>query len=132
MKIVVGFIDSPEGNAAIDLAIAEAQLRNASLVVVHSKVGGRHDKAEDYVAMANALEDLGNRLRALGVDHDIHEYVRGDKPAEDLIQAVEDHGAEMIVIGIRERSSTGKMLLGSNALDILHYSPVPVLCVKPA
>jgi nucleotide-binding universal stress UspA family protein len=130
MKIVVGFIDSPEGNAAIDKAVEEAKLRNGSLIVVHSKLGGRHDKAEDYVAMANALDDLAARLAEAGIEHDIHEYVRGDKPAEDLIQAVEDYDAQLIVIGIRERSATGKMLLGSNALDILHYSPVPVLCVK--
>ncbi len=130
MKIVVGFIDSPEGNAAIDKAVEEAKLRNGSLIVVHSKLGGRHDKAEDYVAMANALDDLAARLAEEGIEHDIHEYVRGDKPAEDLIQAVEEFDAQLIVIGIRERSATGKMLLGSNALDILHYSPVPVLCVK--
>ncbi len=44
--------------------------------------------------------------------------------------AVEATGAGLIVIGIRKRSTTGKVLLGSNALDILHDSPVPVLCVK--
>lgn len=130
MKIVVGFIDTPEGNAAIDRAIEEAKLRNGSLVIVNSKLGGRHDKTEDYIAMAKALRDLTDRLAEAGVDHDVHEYVRGDKPAKDLIQAVADHNAEMIVIGIRERSATGKMLLGSNALDILHDAPVPVLCVK--
>jgi nucleotide-binding universal stress UspA family protein len=36
----------------------------------------------------------------------------------------------MIVIGIRTRSATGKLLLGSNAMDILHDTTVPVLCVK--
>jgi nucleotide-binding universal stress UspA family protein len=130
MKIVVGFIDTPEGNAAINLAIEEARLRNGSLVIVNSKHGRHHEKAEDYLAMAKALDDLANRLTKAEVDHDVHEYVRGDRPAEDLIQAVADHDAEMIVIGIRKRSVTGKMLLGSNALEILHDSPVPVLCVK--
>lgn len=130
MKIVVGFIDSPEGNAAIDRAMEEAKLHDGSLVIVHSKLGGRHDKAEDYLAMAKTLDELTDRLTEAGVDHDVHEYVRGDKPAKDLIQAVEDHNAEMIVIGIRKRTPTGKVFLGSNALDILHDSPVPVLCVK--
>ncbi|MFV1969547.1 MAG: universal stress protein [Acidimicrobiia bacterium] len=130
MKIVVGFIDSPQGNAAIDRAIEEARLRDGSLVVVNSKHGGHNEKAEDYLAMAKALDELTERLTEADVDHDVHEYVRGDSPAEDLIQAVADHDAEMIVIGIRERSVTGKMLLGSNALEILHDSPVPVLCVK--
>jgi len=130
MKIVVGFIDSPEGNAAIDRAMEEAELRDGSLIIVHSKIGGRHDKAEDYLAMAKTLEDLTDRLTEAGIDHEVHEYVRGDKPATDLIRAVADHNAEMIVIGIRKRTATGKAFLGSNALDILHDSTVPVLCVK--
>ena len=48
------------------------------------------------------------------------------------MQAVEDYEADMIIIGIRKRSATGKILLGSNALDILHDTKVPVLCVKAA
>ncbi len=130
MKIVVGFIDSPEGNAAIERAIEEATLRNGSLVIVNSKHGAHHEKAEDYLAMTKAIDELTDRLTEAGVDHDVHEYVRGNKPAADLIQAVADHDAEMIVIGIRKRSATGKMLLGSNALEILHDATVPVLCVK--
>lgn len=130
MKIVVGFIDNPEGQAAIDKAIEEAKLRDASLVVINSKLGGRHDEAEDYIAMAKAMEDLEARLNETGIAYDIHEYARGQKPAKDIVQAVEEHGADMIVIGIRKRSATGKMLLGSNALDILHDATVPVLCVK--
>jgi nucleotide-binding universal stress UspA family protein len=130
MNIVVGFIDSPEGDAAIDRAIEEAKLRDGNLVIVNSKLGGRHDRTDDYVAMARALDDLTGRLTEAGVDHDVHEYVRGNKPAADLIQAVTDHNAELIVIGIRSRTATGKMFLGSNALDILHDAKVPVLCVK--
>lgn len=130
MKIVVGFIDSPEGNAAINRGAEEAKLRDGSLVIVNSKHGAHHETAEDYVATAKVLDDLTKRLTDAGVNHDVHEYVRGNKPAADLIQAVADHNAGMIVIGIRRRSATGKMLLGSNALEILHDAPVPVLCVK--
>jgi len=130
MKIVVGFIDSPEGNAAINRSAEEAKLREGSLVIVNSKHGAHHEKAKDYVTMSKALDDLTKRLTDAGVDHDVHEYVRGNTPAADLIQAVKEHNAEMIVIGIRKRSATGKMLLGSNALEILHDAPVPVLCVK--
>jgi len=130
MKIVVGFIDTPEGEAAIDRAIEEAKLRNAILVVVNSKLGGHHEKAEEYTAMAERLDDLTERLTQEGISHEVHAYVRGDKPAADLISAVADHDAELIVIGIRERTTTGKLFLGSNTLDILHDSTVPVLCVK--
>jgi len=131
VKIVVGFIDTPEGHAAIDAAIAEAQLRGGSLVVVNSMHGGSREDEHDYIATAEAFEALAQRLRDGGVEFETHEFVRGNSPAQDVIAAVEQTGAGMIVIGIRERSAAGKLLLGSNALDILHDTPVPVLCVKP-
>lgn len=129
MDIVVGFVESPEGEAALAQAIEEARLRDGKVVLVHSKMGGDED-ADDYVRSAAALEEAHQRLHAEGVEHCTHEYVRGRSPAEDLIATVETHDAELIVIGIRTRSATGKLLLGSNALDILHDSTVPVLCVK--
>jgi nucleotide-binding universal stress UspA family protein len=130
MKIVVGFIDTPEGEAAIDRAIEEAKLRSASLIIVNSKLGGRHDKAEEYITMSKKLDDLTERLTEAGIEHEVHAYVRGDTPSRDLLSAVAEHDAELIVIGIRERTTTGKLFLGSNTLDILHDTTVPVLCVK--
>jgi nucleotide-binding universal stress UspA family protein len=131
VKIVVGFIDTPEGHAAVDAAVAEARLRGGSVVLVNSMYGGRRESEDDYLSTAEAFEDLERRLTAVGVPFESHEFVRGNTPAEDIIQAVAATGAGMIVIGIRERSAAGKLLLGSNALDILHDAPVPVLCVKP-
>lgn len=128
--IVVGFINSPEGHAAVDHAIEEARLRSAKLAIVHSMLGGSREDEKEYLESAEAMEAVHERLHASGVEHCTHEYVRGQSPAEDVIQAVTDHEAAMIVIGIRRRSTTGKMLLGSNALDILHDADVPVVCVK--
>ncbi|MEZ5175571.1 MAG: universal stress protein [Acidimicrobiia bacterium] len=130
MRIVVGFVDSPEGEAAIEVAIEEARLRSGGLVIVNSMLGGHHEQPEDYRKMNERLEGLTQRLLAEGIDHDVREYVRGEKPVADIVAAVNEYDAELVVIGIRKRSATGKVLLGSNALDILHDSPVPVLCVK--
>lgn len=132
MSIVVGYIDTPEGNAALSRAIAEAKLRNERLVVLHSALGGAGQTAEDAMANAEAIAAVEDQLQDEGVDYSTHDYVRGNTPAQDIMAAVEDHGGTMIVIGIRTRSATGKLLLGSNALDILHDTRVPVLCVKAA
>lgn len=132
MSIVVGYIDTAEGNAALDRAIAEAKLRSEKLVVLHSALGGAGQTAEEAMATAEAIEAVQARLESEGVDYSAHDYVRGNSPAEDIMAAVRDHGGTMIVIGIRTRSATGKLLLGSNALDILHDTAVPVLCVKAA
>lgn len=130
MNVVVGYIDSPEGEAAVDQGIEEARLRGGKLVLVHSKYGGDHDDTEDYRRMAVAMEHVHDRLHQEGVEHCTHEFVRGNEPVEDLLGTVRDHDAGLLVIGVRARSATGKLLLGSNALEILHDCPVPVLCVK--
>lgn len=130
MNIVVGYVNTPEGEAAVSHAIAEAKLRGAKLVVVHSMVGGDREEPEDYLRTTEAMEAIHDRLHAEGIEHCTHEFVRGQQPVQDLMDAVDDHDARMIIIGIRARSTTGKLLLGSTALEILHDSRVPVLCVK--
>lgn len=130
MDIVVGYINSPEGEAAIDQGILEAKLRAGKLVVVHSMVGGGREDSEDYLRSAEAMQRIEQRLQSEGLDYCTHEYVRGQSPSEDIMEAVNTHDAELIVIGVRTRSATGKFLRGSNALEILHDATVPVLCVK--
>lgn len=130
MTVVVGHVDGPVGDAALERGIAETRLRGGKLVVVRSMVGKSHEAAEEYVAAAEAMEAAHETLHAVGIDHCTHEYVRGNTPAEDIVAAAIDHDAELIVLGIRRRSAAGKLLLGSTALDVLAESPVPVLCVK--
>ncbi|HEU4895414.1 MAG TPA: universal stress protein [Acidimicrobiia bacterium] len=130
MTYVVGFIDTPEGWAAVRYAAAEAKKDSARLVIVNSMRGGRHDDQEDYLEVRDAVDRLTGMLASEGVEYEIAEYVRGNTPARDLVETADKHEAALIVIGIRRRSATGKALLGSNALDILHDANVPVVCVK--
>ena len=130
MKIVVGFVRSAPGKAALDRAIEEAHLRRASLIVVHSMEGGDKEGAEEVLTYRQELEEVEQRLRDLEVPHEVHEFVRGNSPSEDLIQCARDEGADLIVIGLRRRSPVGKLLLGSNAQEILLDAECPVLAVK--
>jgi nucleotide-binding universal stress UspA family protein len=129
MAIVVGFIDNPEGRQALDLAIEEAARRQTRLIIVHSMRGGSKTKQEEITAYDDALRNLTSALDEKGVEHEIHDYVRGQTPAEDLIAAVKDFDAELLVIGYKKRTPTGKALLGSHAQDVLMNAPVPVLAV---
>ena len=129
MKIVVGYIRTAEGRAALDAAIAEARLRDGSLLVVHSAKGGSRDEAAQMVAYRDDLEAVRARLANEGVVAEIHELVRGNTPADDLIAVAESAGAGLIVIGLRRRSPVGKVVLGSNAQDLLLRASCPVLAV---
>ena len=130
MKIVVGYIKTDEGQAALDRAIEEAQLRDAQLVVVHSMRGGTRDEAEEMIAYREELEHVEERLGKLGVSYEIRELVRGKPAGEDLVDLASEEGADLVVIGLRRRSPVGKLVLGSNAQDVLLKANCPVLAVK--
>lgn len=131
-SVVVGFIPTPAGQAAFERGIEEARMRSLQLVVVNSMMGDNHESEDEYFDATEALDALESRLSTMGVDFDVHRYVRGRSPSQDLIQAAKDFDGQLIVIGTRRRSSVGKIILGSNALEILHDAPCPVLCVRVA
>jgi nucleotide-binding universal stress UspA family protein len=130
MSVIVGYQSSDRGKKALDLGIAEAKLRNTALIVVHSLQGVGKDDDEDVIQSDRDLKDLENRLKNEGIEYSIHNYVRGNTPAEDIVLAAQEFDGELIVIGLRQRTSAGKFLLGSNAHDILMEAPCPVLTVR--
>ncbi len=128
--IVVGYTDTPEGDAALARAVEEAKLRDARLEVVHSRKEGQERDAADIQRYVEVLDGIGEELRTAGIEHATHDFIRGQTPAEDIIECVGSTGAELIVIGMRNRSKTGKYLLGSVAQDVLLDAPCPVLVVR--
>jgi nucleotide-binding universal stress UspA family protein len=128
-SVVVGWISSPEGQAAVEAAVEETRRRQGRLVVVHSSRGGGEDPAT-VVQTRDALAELERRLGSEGLEVTVRDFVRGNEPAEDVIEVAEKEDAALIVIGLRRRSPVGKLLMGSNAQDILLRADCPVLAVK--
>lgn len=130
MSIVVGYVPTKEGRAALRRAAAEARLRESKLIVVNSQRGGRDFDGEEARRFDELLGQVQQELDAQGVQHEVRTLVRGNDPSEDLIEAAEDSDAEFIVIGLRRRTPVGKLILGSNAQRILLDASCPVLAVK--
>ena len=128
-SVVVGWINTPEGQAAVEAAVEEVRRRKGRLVVVHSSKGGDED-ARTVVQNRDALTDLEKRLGAEGREVTVRDFARGKEPSEDLIDVADQDGAALIVIGLRRRSPVGKLLMGSNAQEILLRADCPVLAVK--
>jgi nucleotide-binding universal stress UspA family protein len=129
-SVVVGWIQTPEGRAAVDAAVEETRRRSGRLVVVHSSRGGKDDEPSTVVDLRDALDELQARLTGEGLDVTVRDLVRGNDPADDLIEVADKEGAALIVIGLRRRSPVGKLLLGSNAQEVLLRADCPVLAVK--
>lgn len=130
MSVIVGYIPTREGRAALGAARSEALLRQSKLIVVNSHRGGRDYDASEAQRFEEELSKVQHDLDDAGVEHEVRALVRGNEPAEDLIEVAEESEGELIVIGLRRRTPIGKLILGSNAQRILLDSRCPVLAVK--
>ncbi|MBI4943802.1 MULTISPECIES: universal stress protein [unclassified Kineosporia] len=130
MAVVVGYVPTAEGRAALHRAALECRLRSTNLVVINSNRGGKDLDAAEAAAYEAELDAVRAELDAAGIAHEVRQLVRGLEPAEDLIAVAEEVKADFIVIGLRRRTPVGKLILGSNAQRILLEAPCPVLAVK--
>lgn len=128
MTIVVGYVPKPEGRAALQAAVEEARLRDEPLHVVNT---ARGDAVIDAgFASDEDLAEVRRTLEASGVAFDVDHRISGNDGAEDVTAAAERLGASLVVIGLRRRSPTGKLIFGSSAQRILLDAPCRVLAVK--
>ena len=128
MTIVVGYLATPEGEAALAAGVDEARLRDARVVVVMS----RRARQEEHADIDVELDALRDRLDEADVSYDLRQPGRGKDVAADLVDTAVETDADLIVIGLLRRSPVGKLILGSNAQRVLFDAPCPVLTVKPA
>lgn len=94
--------------------------------VVNSQEGGDETGTDEIRGGSAAIDVFAD---GLSVPVEAHQYVRGNSPAEDVLATAQRHDADEIVIGIRKRNPTGKIIFGSNAQDILLSSDRPVVSV---
>ena len=128
MTVIVGYLATPEGEAALVTGVAEARRRDSRVVVVIS----RRDRQADHADVEAELDALRDRLDDAEVAYDVRQLGRSNDVAGDIIAVADETAAELIVIGLRRRSPVGKLFLGSNAQRILLDATCPVLTVKPS
>jgi nucleotide-binding universal stress UspA family protein len=126
--IVIGYSADRFGHAALEHGIAEAKLRQTSLLVINSTSGEAY--SDPRFAQSDEVRDVERQLRECGVEFELRQPV-GVDTAQELLEATELDGAELLVIGIRHRNPVGKLLLGSVSQQLLLECRKPVLAVKP-
>jgi nucleotide-binding universal stress UspA family protein len=128
MSVLLGYLPTPEGNAAFTFALAEAARRSTGLIIVNSARAGAH--VDPALASQTDLDRLHADSAAAAVELEIRQPVDGHSAADDLIDASSEPGVEVTVIGLRRRTAVGKFVLGSNAQRVLMEAHTPVLTVK--
>lgn len=137
-EVVVG-VDSREPDGAVlDFAFTQAERRGARLRAVHGwdpapawAFGGMMPPPVDLPEQeATETAQLSQHLTRLRADHpgvDVVEDVRIGGAANAVVDA--SAGAELVVIGRRERRHRIGTLLGPVAHAVLHHSTAPVAVV---
>ncbi|MEO7448011.1 MAG: universal stress protein [Humibacillus sp.] len=128
MTILVGYIPTPQGEAALAAAITEAKAHGDDILVINMS---RDDKLVDSRRAAGSVIDrLDADLVESGVPHEVRRIEHGSDPADQLLSVIEQERPRLLVIGIRHRTAVGKLLLGSTAQRLLLDATCPVLAVK--
>jgi nucleotide-binding universal stress UspA family protein len=124
-------------NRALPFAVALADRYGAKLYAVHvipqeayafahpESVERILKEARDYATYAlnrliDPLKHRGQRCEALLGNGDIAEVLR---------EFVQNHAADLVVVGTSSRAGLGKVLLGSVAEEMIREAPCPVLTV---
>jgi nucleotide-binding universal stress UspA family protein len=127
MTIVVGYVPTPEGEVVLARAGEEAKLHTEDLLVVSSGRGESNISPEYTPTSALAL--LVADLKAAGVGIEVSHKEKTD-PADAILDAIDEVGASLVVVGLKKRSAVGKLMLGSTAQTVLLKANCSVLGVR--
>ena len=127
MTIIVAYAPRPEGQAALFKGIEIARRRNEHLLVVNATPGSGDDAT---MASAQDVERIERLLDEPGLSAEFKQFGRGKSAVEEIEALVARLPVSLLVIGLRNRSPLGKLIMGSVAQELLLNVPCPVLAVK--
>ena len=128
MTVLVGYVPSPEGEAALRAGIDEARRRGENVLVVNTSRGDAY--VDPRFAQEPDLAHVREDLAALEIEFDIRQVLGGRDAADEIIELTGQSDVSLVVIGLRRRSAVGKLVMGSAAQQILLGAGCPVLAVK--
>lgn len=130
MTVLIGYVPTPVGEAALAAGVAEAAAHGDDVVILNSPRRGSTVDASliGPEVEARMVADAAEQGVSASVDHADH----GPDIVDAFTTVVERTGARLVVIGLRRRSPVGKLVMGSDAQRLLLELDAPVLAVKPA
>jgi len=106
----------------------------SALEVARAAEAGINDPIEQYEKLAdqaaeNTLAAAAKVAKDAGVTAETL-HVRDQAAAEGIVTAAKDNNCDLIVTGTHGRRGVNRMILGSQAIKVLHHSELPVLVVR--
>nr|WP_300047687.1 universal stress protein [uncultured Nocardioides sp.] len=129
MTIVIGYVPTPVGEAALEAGLEEAKAHGDDVVLLNSP--RRRSTVDGELIDEATADELVARAAAAGVTARVDQSDHGDDIVETFTKVAAAASARLVVIGLRRRSPVGKLVTGSDAQRLLLDLDVPILAVKP-
>ena len=133
-KIVVAYDGSETSKRALERAAALGRGGGSVTVVMAVSVGLHGARSmgalneDELRAARDTLDAARAHLKAQGVE--AHSIEGEGEPADVVIEAAKEIGADLIVVGTRGLSTAKRLVLGSVSSKIVHDAPCDVLVVR--
>jgi nucleotide-binding universal stress UspA family protein len=145
-RILIATDGSELGSHAVTHGLALAKVHNAPVSVVtvtdiwnafemaHDFDRGKKDPIGSYEKLAaeaaqRVLDKAGEAAKSQGVNCTLI-HVKDKHPAEGIVETASEIGADLIVMASHGRRGVNRLLLGSQANEVVTRSKVPVLIVR--
>lgn len=140
--LAVGSRDSDRADRLTATVVDIAEPAGADVVLLHAFTDeelddavGRLDyqfedrpDADEVARRLSVVRNIADELEQAEISYTVRGTV-GDH-AESIVDVAETSGADLLVIGGRRRSPTGKVVFGSTAQQVLLDAPCPVTFVR--
>lgn len=137
-RIVVGVDGSATSQRALEWALDAARAHHARVNVVHAWHPSYVGPADAYLissvdeleqAARTLLDEVVDQADGRGLAGRIERTLVMGTTARAVLESAE--GADLVVIGSRQRSAAGSLFLGSVSLQVTHHAECPVVVVPP-
>lgn len=139
-RILVPFDGSPLSERALERAVTmhpESEITVLHVIdpirVVYAAESEGLPAAETWhERMAAWASELCADAEARAAEHDcdVTTAIETGAPAREILEFVDEHGIEHVVMGSHGRSGVSRLVLGSVAEQVMRQSPVPVTIVR--
>lgn len=128
MTVLVAYIRTPEGDAALAAAVQEAHWRATDAVVVN--VTRPVAEVDLPFSAEQGLDAVAALFQRSGVEVEIRQLPASQDRAGDILAVIAEVQPDLVVIGMPRRSAVGELVLGSTSQRIMRGADCPVLVVK--
>lgn len=125
-RILLGYDGSDDAERAAALAISLAEKYQSTIIVCHAF--GHMPLTSKPSEVRRLVNPLVDRLTKLGLTTLVS--IPDTVPAQGILDAADEHHADLIVMGSRGRGTFANLLLGSTSERVLRYAKVPVLIAR--